>query len=1172
MPVNWIARWLSFTGSALVLGVVLGLTISGRPIQAAESIQCTAHGTEGDYLDVAEHRDGHYELCLSGTQVVATLTSTRSPVPDWARETTPPLFTVPEAFRPPFAILRLVEGRPVQKDGSPFPDSPVPRLFLLQIDPDGAVHYAEEPGVKNIEYLAYTLRTVWGTTPAANDRAVLEILDEAWFGEAVLSAVSPSRRQRVPQRTGRLGTFLARLFGPDAFVHVNADGRVTALGAPNRNFNGSLRPELGQLHQLGHLDLGNEPTSFGVYDFYRTRIIDEGMDIDLIPPDTGYLTGALPPQLGQLAQLYHLDLSGHLLTGAIPSGIGNLTLLEYLDLSVNLLTGPVPPELGNLPHLKQVHLQFNWLTGCLPWNWRAGGIEAVSHNNDDGLFWSSDPLPFCFDEAAYTMLDYANLDEHWEGRMQLDVQGNAVYATLQTVRSPIYHFARTKPEVLFTVPEGLRPATALTWEVSGRRVRADGTSDPTRDDVQVFRMSMDTAGRVRYVDDPGLDDVDYLAYHTALAWPLAGAEPQLCDRSQAIQTAVQAALHLDDARAKACADITWSDLAAIQTLEIDASKLEPVNYTQTFTFSPLDLVGLSGLNKLYVYNGSRDVYPGIISAYLPARLLDHSPLLQDLNFVFVNLPVWSSGLLSNTPNLRSLVLNLSQRAHPFPEGFLSLAPKLQYLELRLKGTEIALPSDFLSHAPQLRVLRMYMDSETLSGLSADFLADTPNLEVLTLEVFGEGSLSLPPQFLAHSPRLKQARIWVMLDNEAETSPVLMVKQTDSFLAHAPQLEQLWLQRVGTGLHLVHAIPDTTQVYWKPRDTGFFPIAETLALGPDRHWLYVIGSGEHVDSTDSIENKEWILSEEIESDQPVNMVVHLCWEIPSALEDWLARHTVQALTVVPHPFCSDSDDSLEKLMTLTMQPALTRLSVLDIAIPFSWLQGQTYDSLHLEWFGGTDGMAQIFDLFSAKELLVDSVTFFKWTSQEETDWHDLRTLMQAPRVQHLGLVLELREVWFEESGWLDGVWILPQGLLDDLGYECIDVDLRLQNEEVLPESVRVGLENLGVDVQFVPGVNAAVWWTPWPASLWDAHWSSYLDGAYHDRLLWYGERTWFEEDHLPWVREQDCASSLYLRFQGDPFRFQGGEVSLESGILSHPGALQHLRIILPVPPCQDCPLQ
>ncbi len=1164
MPVNLIVRWLSFTGSALVLGVVLGLTISGRPIQAAESIQCTAHGTEGDYLNVAEHRDGHYELCLSGTQVVATLTSTRSPVPDWAREATPPLFTVPEAFRPPFAILRLVEGRPVQEDGSPFPDSPAPRSFLLQIDPDGAVHYAEEPGVKNIEYLAYTLRTVWGTTPAANDRAVLEILDEAWFGEAVLSAVSPSRRRRVPQRTGRLGTFLARLFGPDVIVHVNADGRVTALGAPNHNFSGSLRPELGQLHQLGHLDLGNEPTSLGAYDFYRRQVIDEGMDVELIPQDTGFLTGALPPQLGQLTQLYHLDLSGHLLTGAIPPDIGNLALLEYLDLSANLLTRPVPPELGNLPHLEQVYLQFNWLTGCLPWNWRAHGIEAVSHNNDDGKFWSTDPLPFCFDEAAYTILDYANLDENWEGRMLLDVQGNAVYATLETTRSPIHHFARTQPEVLFTVPKGFRPATALTWAVSGRRVRADGTSDPTRDDVQVFRMSMDTAGRVRYVDDPGLDDVGYLAYRTALAWPLAGTEPQLCNRSQAVQTAVQAALHLEDASAKTCADITWSELAAIQTLEIDASKLESVNYTHTFTFSLLDLVGLSGLKKLYVYNGDTDVHAGIISAYVPARLLDHSPLLQDLVFLSVDLPLWSSGLLSNTPNLRSLNLNLAWREHPFPEGFLSLTPNLQYLELHLNRTEITLPSDFLSRAPRLRVLRMYMDDETLLGLSPDFLADTPNLEILTLAVLGEGALSLPPQALSFTPRLKQARIWVHPDYDAETPPVLMVKQTDSFLAHAPHLEQLWLQRVGTGLHLVRAIPETTQVYWSPRDTGFFPVAETLALGPERHWLYVLGSGEYVRSTDSIENNEWILSEEIESAQPVNIVVHLCREITNALEDWLARHTVQGLTVVPEPHCPVPRDSLEKLMTLTKQPALTRLSVMDRHVPLNWLEGQTYDWLHLR-YGGRSGKGNFFDFFSAKELLLSSVTSLNWKSQSEVDRYDLRELMGAPRAQHLGLVLDLREVWFKDSGWLDGVWVLPQGLLDELGYECIDVDLRLQSEEMLPKSARVDLENLDVDVQFVPATHTAVWWAPWPISRWDTHWSSYWDGTNFDHLVWYSEGTWFEEDHLPWVSEQDCANSLYVRFQN-------GEVSLESGILSHPGDLQHLRVILPVPPCQDCPTQ
>ncbi len=1137
---------------------------------AAASDSCIGSGTEASFLNVEAHHDGHYELCVKGTHVAATFTTTRSPVTDSRREA-PLLFTVPERFRPPFPILRLAEGQPVQADGSPVSDPPISRSFLLQIDPDGAVRYAPDAGFEELEYLAYTVRTAWGTTPAANDRAVLGILDEAWFGTAVLSAISPS------VWTGGLWAIPVDRANP--FVSVNIDRRVTALGAPDYYFSGELRPELGELHHLEHLDLGygSGYPSLHNENFYHGRVVDEGMDIGSIPPDTGSLTGSLPPQLGQLTHLRHLDLSGHLLSGEIPAEFGNLTNLDYLNLRYNLLSGPVPPEIVDLPRLKLVDVQFNQLTGCVPWEWRARGIEVHSHDNDNGLPWDSEPLPFCWGEAVTMVPDHGNVPANWQGRMHLEVRNSTVFATIRSVRSPVQNRPQTQPGVVFTVPEELRSPNALTWVVGGHPVWADGTADPARD-MQLFSMSMDTAGRVRYVDEPGLDDAGHFGYQAMLAWPLADTEPQVCERSQAVQTAVLASLNVDGTDATTCADITWMDLSTIQSLEIDASNLEHAPNSHLYTFLPDELAGLSSLRNLRVYNGSIEDR-SIIWAHLPERLLDHAPLIQDLNFSRVLLPKLSSGFLNHVPNLRSLSLTVtipfpSLNDHPYPEGFLTLTPQLKHVELHLNGhvglylngTEIALPPDFLSNTPNLQVLRMYVDGETWSGLPSDFLADTPNLEVLTVEILGEGSLSVPSQFLSHSPRLKQARIWVMPVDWAETPPVLVVTETDALLSHAPSLEQLWLQRVNTGLDLARSLPDTTQVYWSPRETGFFPVAETLALGPDRHWLYVLGSGAYNPATDSKENIDWILSEETGSNQPLNMVVHVCGDITSSLEDWLARHTVRALTLISTG-CTNHSIVEKKMVNLAMQKGVSRLSLLT-GIHFNLLSGGAFDWLHIDQFGSMTGMEEAFQLFSAKELLLGSVTALDWLSQGEEDWQVFRTLVRTPRVQHLGLVLELGSQWFITEGWLDRLWTAPPGLLDDLGFECISLDLRSQREDVLPASVRASLTHPDVDVQFVPGVNGPVWRGPWISSPWDTHWSywSFLwNGIRPDRLLWYGDSTWFEEDHLTWAREQECSRSLYLRFQL-------ARVSLGTDVLSHPGDLRHMRVLLPTHPCQDCPNQ
>ncbi|MCY4519468.1 MAG: hypothetical protein OXC13_01660 [Caldilineaceae bacterium] len=108
-------------------------------------------------------------------------------------------------------------------------------------------------------------------------------------------------------------------------------------------------------------------------------------------------------------------------------------------------------------------------------------------------------------------------------------EAGVVYATFQTDRSPVQFLARDQPEALLTVPAGFRPAVDITWEVSARPVRTDGTPHPDPSERRVFRTRVDTAGQVRYVDDAGVDGTGYLGYDTVLAWPLAGIEPQVCD-------------------------------------------------------------------------------------------------------------------------------------------------------------------------------------------------------------------------------------------------------------------------------------------------------------------------------------------------------------------------------------------------------------------------------------------------------------------------------------------------------------------------------------------------------------------------------------------------------------------------------------------------------------------
>ena len=78
------------------------------------------------------------------------------------------------------------------------------------------------------------------------------------------------------------------------------------------------------------------------------------------------LTGPIPPELGNLANLRVLSLGINALVGPLPPELGRLANLESLNLYVNALTGPVPPELGNLGSLTALALSDNDLEGTIP--------------------------------------------------------------------------------------------------------------------------------------------------------------------------------------------------------------------------------------------------------------------------------------------------------------------------------------------------------------------------------------------------------------------------------------------------------------------------------------------------------------------------------------------------------------------------------------------------------------------------------------------------------------------------------------------------------------------------------------------------------------------------------------------------------------------------------------
>ena len=84
------------------------------------------------------------------------------------------------------------------------------------------------------------------------------------------------------------------------------------------------------------------------------------------PGALALLSGEIPAELGNLAHLTQMALSGNELSGAIPSELSNLSNLEGLSLPDNRLSGEIPPELSSLSNLDQLRLNNNELSGEIP--------------------------------------------------------------------------------------------------------------------------------------------------------------------------------------------------------------------------------------------------------------------------------------------------------------------------------------------------------------------------------------------------------------------------------------------------------------------------------------------------------------------------------------------------------------------------------------------------------------------------------------------------------------------------------------------------------------------------------------------------------------------------------------------------------------------------------------
>ena len=144
-------------------------------------------------------------------------------------------------------------------------------------------------------------------------------------------------------------------------VTVGDAGSVTSLSLEGNDLSGAVPPELGNLANLTELRLDGNDLSGAI-----PPELGNLANLTELRLDGNDLSGAIPPELGNLANLTELWLDGNDLSGAIPPELGNLVTLRLLDLGWNRLSGAIPPELGDLASLTGLRLDRNNLSGAIP--------------------------------------------------------------------------------------------------------------------------------------------------------------------------------------------------------------------------------------------------------------------------------------------------------------------------------------------------------------------------------------------------------------------------------------------------------------------------------------------------------------------------------------------------------------------------------------------------------------------------------------------------------------------------------------------------------------------------------------------------------------------------------------------------------------------------------------